>query len=158
MTIHLSVGIVTSPGNLHLTNKHQSLCFKKLVLSQNVLAEQQMMVSTRAVSPSPGSLYLTASKDLFSRSLLISQQGHQHLKNLSSYGVSLKKSRREVWWSRLSANGISTEKFANQQMASPLRSLQLPIKWHLPNTSRWEVWWRTLQIFLSSWDICTQIN
>ena len=53
---------------------------------------------------------------------------------LSSHGISLKKSRGEVWWSLC------------------------PIKWHLPSKSRWEVWWRTLQIFLFIWDICPWIG
>ena len=134
--------------------------FERFLSNNFPPAGRQMAVSIWAVYPSPRSLSSTTSNDLFSRRLIISQQGHQHLKFFRLM-ASLRKSLKEKY-----------DEITLQQMASQQRSLQiskwhlnwevckskLPIKWHLPNISLWEVWWRTLQIFLSSWDICTQIN
>ena len=61
----------------------------------------------------PGSLYLISSKDLFLRSLIISHQGHQHLKIFPPM-VSLRKSLEEKY-----------DEITLQQMASQQRSLQI---------------------------------
>ena len=91
--------------NPQRVNKWQSL-FEQFVHPRKVCNQQQAGIS----SP---------------RRLITIYKGHQHLKIFHCMASLRKKSRREVWWSHKSVNGISAEKFANQQMASQQRSLQI---------------------------------